>query len=661
MVRFGGKYRYLLQQLRRLISCSMVVVIQLQFDGSLRSPRDPGFRKLPSRLATCAASIRLLVLDENDHADDTEQTLQGINKSIHSSKQERPFSLDEYNVTASYPVAIVSKRLPVIGDGISAHAEYEGLILGLEWLCQACSRTATGNTHFEDKMFEPSLVDFISKSMSQQNRHDDDCHRGSTRSIITSSWKLLIQGDCKTVIDQMSGRSYPRKLRSLQQQAKSLLTKSIFNLRQLFSSSSSKPTRQQKDDDGDDEIKKDNDYVFRLIPRLENCLCDNICNNYISLLISDQWTRCCRELYDCSKMVDSATTIYNKNNDESNKNRIKDRIDKEAKDGQNFNDVDRRNRRNRREKSPDITPSSSLSTLSSFIDRYLVDGTSWIRYSIRPALYTKLANMAYQLNDYDTLLRIGECLEAESRYWQSSTAASPTFGAASTTSSNPSTCSDSSINSTKLSSSSSESTEKGQQKQQQNEYLWMLWKHLAILYQMDALDGREQTKEVLKLERKHRSFLRRRRQQQQQQQQLIDQEIMDNRYRSLPVTTCTENDDDEDDHDENCNNLIGLSHEQLLDLNLDPLINEQSNHSRPKGSRQQKLPNRLPVWDDSISTDWDPLLKAWWSKACKYIVLDGDDGDIQSFPPSIYPCQDGNTFLPIDVITQEFSNTKKKQ
>ena len=105
------------------------LLLILQFDGSLRPPRDAGFptQKL-GRLASCSA---VLLSDER-----------------------RVMSLG-------------GQLFPLVAGVTSAHAEFEGLLMGLEFLCQ-------------------------------QHVNNDN--------------SLLVEGDCRAVIDMMNRDALPRKL-----------------------------------------------------------------------------------------------------------------------------------------------------------------------------------------------------------------------------------------------------------------------------------------------------------------------------------------------------------------------------------------------------------------------------------------------------------------
>lgn len=121
------------------------------------------------------------------------------------------------------PIALGGRRVPVRFDSTSAHAEYEGLLLGLEWLCEQ----------------RKDLLNIVSSDGSPE-----------TRGVI------VIQGDCKTVIDQLSGKSFSRKLQVPHQQAL----------------------------DHIEELKHTWDFRYEHIPREYNTVCDDICARITNLL-----------------------------------------------------------------------------------------------------------------------------------------------------------------------------------------------------------------------------------------------------------------------------------------------------------------------------------------------------------------------------------------
>lgn len=148
------------------------VLLVLQFDGSLRPPRDPGFptQKL-GRLASCSAALL---------------------------KDDRI-------------VAVGGRTLPLFPGMTSADAEFEGLLMGLEFLCS-------------------------------DNRCDEE--------------KLVVQGDCKVVIDLMNQQARPRKLESKYDAAVKCLGRLGVH-----------------------------DIDFQHIMRESNGLCDSVCGKVIEMAV----------------------------------------------------------------------------------------------------------------------------------------------------------------------------------------------------------------------------------------------------------------------------------------------------------------------------------------------------------------------------------------
>ncbi|CAJ1942832.1 unnamed protein product [Cylindrotheca closterium] len=184
-------------------------ILVLQFDGSFRPPKDPGYPTVAAKMATCAACF-FFVSDLHDACD---------------------------------PVTIVlgSRFLPITMDMTSAHAEYEGLLLGLEWLSKHSQSVLSSDYVF------------------------------STTTITTpdQTQKLIIQGDCKAVIDQLSGKSISWKLQKEHDQAMKFLN----DFSHYFDS-----------------------IDFDHIPRKENVLSDSLCSNTMLAVESFHYQRCCMVL-----------------------------------------------------------------------------------------------------------------------------------------------------------------------------------------------------------------------------------------------------------------------------------------------------------------------------------------------------------------------------
>jgi hypothetical protein len=209
---------------------------------------------------------------------------------------------DAAGVAASTtPLAVGSKILPVGIAMSSQHTEYEGLLLGLKYINDnRCILTANDNQTVE----------------------------------------LTIQGDCKTVIDQLSGKAVPRKLEALHSQASCLI--------RTISSNEGLPVT----------------ISYRHISRNDNLVSDNLCRNLMDVMAIQRWKRVARE-------IDTAKTV-------------------------------------KRSLSKQHT-----STVKDILEKNLDPSTSNIRYSMRPPLYDKLAAFAFDTEDYETPIAIGEQLVEE--------------------------------------------------------------------------------------------------------------------------------------------------------------------------------------------------------------------------------------------------------
>ena len=238
-----------------------VLVVRLEFDGSLRPPKDFGFPTIPATLATCSASLSIAT----DSSDASE------------------------NVVLS---ALGCRWLPSSLGMTSAHAEYGGLLLGVEFLNELDSNDL-----------------FFSKKTGKYPR------------------SLLIRGDCKTVIDQMNGKSVPRRMESMHRKVVDLLSQ----MEHKF-----------------DSVKSQH------VTRENNALCDSLCGNLMNVI---EW----QEVEACRK------AIY------------------ESRDRQ--------------------TTTTSIDVYASYLKD---EATCRIPYSKRPDLYEGIAALCKQLDDFETLIEVGE-------------------------------------------------------------------------------------------------------------------------------------------------------------------------------------------------------------------------------------------------------------
>jgi hypothetical protein len=181
----------------------------LRFDGSWKHPRDPEFPTSSlGRMAACAACIII--------------------------PKEQPDGVRSIDDTT---VALVGgRRLDVGMVRGSAEAEYEGILLGLGGLLQL----------YRDH----SGVNGIFRSSSA----------ACPASVVT------IEGDCKTVIEQLQGIARPRKLEQYYNRAIVLIQQLPFEFR------------------------------YQHIPRAENVLCDRICARILEEQQFEAWESAYQEL-----------------------------------------------------------------------------------------------------------------------------------------------------------------------------------------------------------------------------------------------------------------------------------------------------------------------------------------------------------------------------
>lgn len=307
-------------------SCVLSSTIQLtvQFDGGLRPPRDPGYPTLDRSWSAYSACISL---GWSNDGDSSNVRLNGDSVPPH---------------TRMVPLAVgggaAAAMLPVEHGTTSQHVEYEGVILGLEWLCQ------DENRHLVDQ-----TVTWMTKSWQEESGVESSSQLSPADLI---PFSIVIEGDCRTVVDQLSGRSVPRKLQELHQRAASLVATVgerlvDFKCREI-------------------------DICYNHIPRKHNIICDRLCNYLMDSMTLHAYKTC----------VDDIQSL-------------------EASIG-----VDRSDRR---------TTMSSLSSASAILVEHLDPTRSMVPHSLRLPLYQRLAFVAKELQDYELLLVLGRrmCHEAK--------------------------------------------------------------------------------------------------------------------------------------------------------------------------------------------------------------------------------------------------------
>ena len=190
------------------------LIVRLEFDGSLRPPKDFGFPTIPVPVATCSASLSIV--------------------SDSSSNDSDP-------VVRS--TALGCRWLPSNLGMTSAHAEYGGLLLGVEFLRNELDPHQVAKDLFDSAMTGGS-----------------------------HSCSLLILGDCKAVIDQLNGKSVPRRMELMHRQVVDLLSQ----MERKFDSVEAKH-----------------------VARENNILCDSLCGNLMNVI---EW----QEVEACRKAIEES-------------------------------------------------------------------------------------------------------------------------------------------------------------------------------------------------------------------------------------------------------------------------------------------------------------------------------------------------------------------
>jgi hypothetical protein len=239
------------------------------------------------------------------------------------------------------PLAIGAMELPVSIETTSQHAEYEGLLMGLEWLVEFISCQNMNEKNMFDEDFSGDNDGEVGELPSQQRRQN-------------ARLVLSIEGDCKTVIDQLTGRSIPRKLEFLHQRAESLLDK--LGSMQIITTDSDMHSN------ADDQFEAD----YRHIPRSQNSISDSLCNNLMTIISAKSWMGSIDQLEEAENQI------------------MEQRLS-----------------------------SSQFSIASSSLSEIFETVTRNTKYSLQVPLYEMVANLAVETEDYKLLVKIGERLIEE--------------------------------------------------------------------------------------------------------------------------------------------------------------------------------------------------------------------------------------------------------
>ena len=306
--------------------------LTIQFDGCLRPPRDPGFPTISHRIGVCAACI-----GEVRYAYKNTTNVGNHNNTSKDIEPQSEFDSDfETTVT---PLAVGAMEIPVAVETTSQHAEYEGLLMGLEWLVDVFS-CQNGN--------QKKIVDSDFTGDSNRFAFPSQKHGQKERVLIT------IEGDCKTVIDQLTGKSIPRKLQSLHDRAERFLKE--LRAMQIIAATSAV------------DSNEDVDVIieFRHIPRSQNYITDSLCNNLMNILSAKSWAENIHQLAHAENQIMQQKLL-----------------------------------------------SSQVPTESPPLSNILETVTRRTKYSLRPHLYKLVASLAFATKDYKVLVMIGEKIISE--------------------------------------------------------------------------------------------------------------------------------------------------------------------------------------------------------------------------------------------------------
>ncbi|KAL3800350.1 hypothetical protein HJC23_003646 [Cyclotella cryptica] len=233
-----------------MIITFIIVSLILNFDGSLRPPRDPipGFTRYPvtshdsDKIASCSAAILIEPDEYFERADRYSRC---------------------YHVYDARVLAVGGKLLQLTPGMTSADAEYDGLLLGLE-----------------------ELSSYLSKDENVNERILNDVDP-----------VLVIRGDCKAIIDQFNERSTPRKL----ELKYNIAMDRIRSIQDLYFTRGNKTDSQQ--------CTKLLSLRFEHIPRENNRLCDAICN----LSINQKQRYSAESIYDFIRMGEAQASEESSN------------------------------------------------------------------------------------------------------------------------------------------------------------------------------------------------------------------------------------------------------------------------------------------------------------------------------------------------------------
>ncbi|KAL3809026.1 hypothetical protein ACHAXA_010921 [Cyclostephanos tholiformis] len=208
------------------------LVIVLRFDGSLCPPRDPvpGFTYLHDFFR--GDSTEKPLLDGGEKLASCSATI-SISSQYNGGREERT-------------IGIGGRFLPNTPHMTSATSEYEGMLLGLDWLERSFSSVFMFN-----KLSDP--MDLVYDT------------------------KLIIRGDCKLVINQLNSHSVSRKMEPHYNRAMT----GIERIRSLYAEYHRR-TMCEHWGTPDISLSPSLNVCFEHVPRKDNYLCDALCKMIIN-------------------------------------------------------------------------------------------------------------------------------------------------------------------------------------------------------------------------------------------------------------------------------------------------------------------------------------------------------------------------------------------
>jgi len=307
------------------IQNAIVTSLILQFDGSLRNPstlrpnesvRPRHLLSPSSPMASCAAAL-----------------LQEDGRTVHSLGG-KPLSTTHHTIT-------------------SADAEYEGLLLGLNHILYLC---------------ENSLLPHSDRNGDSNDDAVEDGGIDVSDESTTTTIRILVQGDCKTVVDHLNRRAVPRRQRGFYDEARGLIDR----IQSVTAAEGRYPVT----------------FRFRHIPREENSLCDLLCRMVIDVIQKKAMTDVRRKT---KELVEASA--------------------RDAYAGDNRNTIKLPTSKKKRlmlDKTPFAVPLGYLSN----------DGGSYVPLYLRPALVCDIACAAISVHDPVAVRLCGHTIIQEANLWQ---------------------------------------------------------------------------------------------------------------------------------------------------------------------------------------------------------------------------------------------------